>query len=475
MTSEALPFKPAPAYFKAMLVVAGSLLLCILFGMGLLPPARLWTILLLTASVCFLFVRGRGTSDLMHPIRVFGALWCFCLGLASMHLLPYLSDWDFFTWNCLLTGLGAFIVGFCLVRWWTGGAERSSITAIIEARKHALVPTRKTLIVAAVCLVIGTAVLGYEFHLLGEIPIFSDNPDVARFRTFGDSAEPPFNQLSFKLLNTFVGFIKYGIFLSVITLCQRTPRSRKATWVAITLITLGSVIYVSQAGRSIFVLIAIACLILFHYLRRPIRAIELVCSTLVLMLFLGIFGSLRLQASGTGRVFQHALSVSSFPQGPFWEGIAFGYATVTASFEIFARLLRDLQTIPHEAGYTLYGLHYLIPRANLGEVTMGLYLGEFATATFLIEFYADYGYWGIFFASLITGIGYGWVYSRGGGKNPLYWICVRALLIQLLVVFPYANLFTVNLLWCFDLFFMYFLLRWISGHRTAQASSPASS
>jgi hypothetical protein len=449
------------------LKISGAMVLVLILGLLTvvrgMPSFRLSTLLLLVASTSFVLVKGRGERDLMHPIRIFGAMWCFCLALASMQLLSIISDWNYLMWSCVLTALASFIGGFWM-------ANRSSYRQTVGLQPEcgeavtpkSFLPDKRTLIAAAICLAVGMAVLGYEYSLIGEIPILSNNPDVARVKLFGvaGQGDPEFNRLYIKLLHPFVEFIKYGIFLAVIILCQKKPKSRKVVVLGLLIIVVGLVAFASQAGRVFIVTIAITSAVLFHYLRRRIRLVELGAAVLALFLFIGLFGSIRVKSSESAPLFQRALQVSSLPEGELWDGVAFGYGTLTTSFEIFYRLTADLQTAQRPStGFLFYGLHRFIPRANIQEFDSDLYTGEMITPTFLGEFYADYGYWGVLFGPLILGLGYGWAYLRGAGENALYWIYVRALLLYMLISFPYVNLFSQQLTWIFDLFFMYLLIR----------------
>lgn len=460
---------------KVMFGVIGVLAMCLLIAVRVFPSLRFSTFLLLIASASFVLLKGRGERDLMHPVRIFGAMWCFCLALASMRLLSIISDWNYLMWSCVLTALASFIGGFSLAK--RSLCRRKSglqpeYPEPLPARSF--LPSRKTLIVAAICVAVGTAVLGYEYSLIGEIPILSNNPDVARMKLFGvaGQGDPEFNQLYIKLLHPFVEFIKYGVFLAVIVLCQKKTKSRRVAILCLFLIIAGLGVFGSQAGRTFIVNIAITSAVLFHYLRRRIRLVELGAAVLTLFLFVGLYGSIRTKSSESAPLFQRALQVSNLPEGEFWDGVAFGYGTLTTSFEIFYRLTTDLQTAQRPStGFLFYGLHRFIPRANIQEFDSELYTGEMITPTFLGEFYADYGYWGVLFGPLILGMGYGWAYSRGAGENALYWIYVRALLIQMLIFFPYGNLFSQYLTWIFDLCFMYLLIRRLGG-REAQSALP---
>jgi oligosaccharide repeat unit polymerase len=449
-------------FVKFAIGIMVALTVCMLVVLGIFPLARISTYVLLAASASFLLVGTSDNYDLMHPIRIFGALWCFCLALGSMHLLSIISVWGSLMWVCVLTGFATFIGGFWI-------AHRIFRTRDVVTRFSSsgvfgaayLVPNRKTLIVAGVCVLIGLGVLAYEDFLIGGIPILADNADSLRMELFGGaSANPKFDTLFIKLIHPFVEFLKYGVFLAFIVLFQKQPKSRRAVLFSIFIILFGTLVYGSQAGRTFFVTIAVGGVILFHYVRRRIRLVEILSGVVVLFMFIGLFGSTRIKQSQSAPLFEKALGNSDLPEGNFWESVAFGYATTTISLEVFYRLTEDLKTMRHPpGGFLFYSLHRFLPRTSLGEVASDLYSGESTTSTFLGDFYGDYGYWGVLFGPLLMGFGYGWAYSHVGGHNGLYWIYVRVMLMQMLVFFPYVNLFSLYLTWVFDLFCMYNLVR----------------
>jgi oligosaccharide repeat unit polymerase len=464
-------------FFNVALVLVGTILFGLSIALGISPSFRLSVLVLLIASGGFLLVEGRGSRDLLHPVRVLGALWCFCLALGSMRLLPIISAWGFVTWSCFLTGLVCFMGGFWLASRFSRRREDSRRPGREEeAPATSLLVGRKTLIVAALSIAVGVAVLGYEYHLTGTIPILADNPDEARSRLFGFAGivDPEFDKLYIKLLHPFVDFIKYGVFLAVIVLCQRTLKSRKAMSLTVVLIVFGTLMLSSQGGRNFFVSIAITSIVLFHYLRRRVRLVEFVLACSVLFLILGLFGSMRTKASGSAPFLKKAMSRSSLPEGEIWNGIAFAYATVTVSFEVFHRLTDDLRTTQRPSGgFLFYSFHRFLLRSNLQLFDKELYTAEMITPTYLGELYGDYGYWGVLFGSLALGLGYGYAYMRGEAQKQIYWIYVRALLIQMLIYFPYFNEFSYHLTWIWDLFFMYLLLRYLTANGKKQLSTPA--
>jgi oligosaccharide repeat unit polymerase len=145
--------------------------------------------------------------------------------------------------------------------------------------------------------------------------------------------------------------------------------------------------------------------------------------------------------------------------------MAYGYATVTKSFEVFHQLTVDLRTTQRPGeGFLFWAFHRFFPRSNIQLLDEQLYTGEMITPTYLGEFYGDYGYWGVLFGSLVLGVGYGYAYMRGEAQNRIYWIYVRAMLIQMLIAFPNMNLFSYQLTWIWDLFFMYLLMRYLTAN-----------
>jgi hypothetical protein len=78
------------------------------------------------------------------------------------------------------------------------------------------------------------------------------------------------------------------------------------------------------------------------------------------------------------------------------------------------------------------------------------------------EFYADFGVPGILFGSLALGLLYGWVYLQSNVPNPIFWVVVRGMFVQMIFFFPYVNLFSQYLNWIVDPFFMYLLIRFLN-------------
>jgi len=363
-------------------------------------------------------------------------------------------------WLCFLTPIFSFPAGV----WLAERLSRLRIRAKAKDRRPSLesLPVKRTLLLSAACLLIGVAVLGYEYHLIGGIPALSDNPDAMRMQLFGvaGQGDAQFDTLFVKLVHPFVEFSKYAVFLTVILFAQRQLKTRASMCVGLLLIAGGICAYGSQGSRTSVVQIAIVALAMWHYVRQRIRLRHLSIAVASTFLFVALYGAFRIQKSASAPLFEKALAQSGFPQGALGSGLAFGYATVTISFEVFDHLVDDLDSVQRPAhGFLFYSLHRFIPRSNLQEFAFDLYSGESITPTFLGEFYGDYGLSGVIIGTLLLGLAYGWVYSKATVGLSTYELYTYAIFVQLLIFVPYVNLFSEYITWILDLAFMYLLLR----------------
>lgn len=441
-------------------LIAGCILiLSLCVSLELLPGLQLFPTMLGLGTLGFVYW-GRSKADLLHPVCVFGSLWCGCLTMASLHLLPLISDWSPRVWLCFLVPLLTFPAGV-----WVSQRPLKGHNAATLGRPGLSVerlPPRRTLVIAALSLAIGIFVLAYEYHLIGGIPVLSDNPDAMRMQLFGvaGQSDPQFDSLFIKLIHPFVEFSKYAVFLTVLLLAQHQLQSRAMLIAGVLIVVVGTCAYGSQGSRTSLVQIAVVALAIWHYIRHRVRLRHLSIVVAGTFIFAALYGAFRIQKSASAPLFEQALAKSNFPEGSLADGLAFGYATATISFEVFNRLANDLDSVQHPAnGFLFYSMHRFIPRSNIQEFAFDLYSGESITPTFLGEFYGDYGVGGVALGPLFLGIAYGWVQRKARESQSLYWVYVSALFLQMLVFFPYVNLFSEYLTWVFDLAFMYYLIR----------------
>jgi hypothetical protein len=454
------------------LIATGILSLSLCVSLGVVPRLPLFPVMLGLTALAFV-LWGRAQRDLLHPTCVFGALWCGCLALGSLRLLPLISDWAPRVWLCFLTPVFTFPAGLwlsrCLIKKMSPAKPRET-----RGCPESL-PARRTLIIAGISLAIGVFVLGYEYHLIGGIPVLSDNPDAMRMQLFGvaGQGDAQFDSLFIKLIHPFVEFNKYAVFLAMLLLAQGQLRTRTMLIAGILVVVGGTFAYGSQGSRTSLVQIGVVALAIWHYVRRRVLLRHVSLAVASLFLFAALYGSLRIQKSASAPLFDRALAKANFPQGAIGDGLAFGYATATISFEVFDRLVDDLDSVQHPRdGFLFYSFHRFIPRSNIQEFAFDLYSGESITPTFLGELYADYRYLGVLLGSVLLGVAYAWVYHQMetvGSSNAIF---TQGVFLQVLVFFPYVNLFSQYLTWMFDLVFMFALIQLCQVKSAYRSSDP---
>ncbi|MFB3923201.1 MAG: O-antigen polymerase [Terriglobia bacterium] len=434
--------------------------------LGIVPSISLLTVLLSGAAAGFVLLQtGRG-YDLLHPVRVFGFIWCFCLALASLRLVTVLSVWSFEMWVYVFGALICFTVGF-----WVASRHLARVWGLPKGRVAQefptveLLPTGRTLLVALICLVLGIVSLAYQYRAIGEIPVLARDINEARTTFMATASQwrhPEFDTLFNKFVILFGVFCKYAAFLGTIVLIQKTRKTRFQQIVAWSVTIFGLMGYGSLGGRGFLFEYMVFSLVIFHYLRRRIRLKEMIVASVLLLLFISFAGYYRTAVGDPTAAYDRAKRISKFPEGQFWDSIAFGYFSATCPLEVFYRLTQDLPALRRpSAGFLFYSLHRFVPRENIEELAALLYTGEMITPTFLGEFYGDFGAMGVFLGPLILGICYGYVYCRAKRYRSLYWLCVQGIMVQNLAYFPHVNFFSQNVNWMWDLMNLA-LLTWVA-------------
>jgi oligosaccharide repeat unit polymerase len=427
-----------------------------------LPGSSLPFLLFGTVAVAFVTLRFNRAFDLLNPVRVFGVLWCFCLSVASLKLDTAISNWNSQMYAYVSLALLMFILGFA------GAALLSKSGGALIPGGADLLPaveflrTRRTFVVATICILAGVSALGYEYYLLGGITILAADPNAARARLFGIASlggDAALDTLSIKVVHVVSELCKYGIYLATILLLQK-GLTRKQKIGASVLIVIALLPYTAQGGRQFIYEPFVVALALYHYLRRPLTAHQLMALGLVILLVVSAAGYARSVSSQEKIVSQQIDRWSLLPQGLFWDILSSGYHSITTPFEVFYRLTQDLPNSRASGigGYLFYVFHRMVPRQNLQELTLRFYGGELITPTFLGEFYADYGTSGVILGPFVLGLAFGYIYRRALRYDSLYWLALYALYVEKLTYFPYVNIFSQYYDWLFDILFLAVLI-----------------
>jgi len=436
-------------------VLGGFALLIIAILLGLIPYSTLLSAILGIAAGLFGLLRVGKNTDALHPVRVFGAIWCLCLALVPLKLTTTITDWPLSVWSYVILALLSFIGGFWLTsRRVSNGQHLQGEASESELPPSEMLEPRRALRVALVCLTVGISAFSYEYWLIGGIPVLAQKIDAARtifFATAGRWSHPEFDTLFYKIVGILTTPCKYAVYLAIILLIQKNRKTRAQIVMAAAIIVCGALALASQGGRSPVIDILIFSGILFHYMRRRLTSKHLSILGLILSLFISFAGYYRYLHGRQDAFHIEVERVSKLPRGPLGDSIVVGYQSLTSPLETFARFTNDFPTMrPPSAGFLFYSFHRLLPRTNIEEYTYHLYYGSL-TNTFLGEFYGDFGFLGIILGPFILGMGYGYVYFRALCFKSLYWLCMESVFVGILIYFPYMNLFSQQLTWIFDL------------------------
>jgi hypothetical protein len=111
------------------------------------------------------------------PLIAFTLLWCFCVGLAQIHLLFIQQPWPRLVWLVVATVPAVFVLGGLLGRELSGGSRSQS-----RSRPDINPTARRKLRFALLgCALLGNLEEAHQFAAARTIPLFSSHIDVARF------------------------------------------------------------------------------------------------------------------------------------------------------------------------------------------------------------------------------------------------------------------------------------------------------
>lgn len=306
------------------LIASGSVLGCfalliIAILVGIIPYFTLLSAVLGIAGGAFGLLRVGKNTDTLHPVRLFGTIWCLCLALASLRLTTNMTVWPASVWVSMISALCTFVSGFWLMsRRFVKSRPRQGFGPECDLPPSEMLDPRRGLKLAILCLLVGISALSYEYWLIGGIPVLSEDIDRARttfFATAGRWTHPEFDTLFYKIVGILTLLCKYAVYLALIILIQKTKKSRAQLVATIVVILWGVLALASQGGRGLVFDIFIASGILFHYLRHCLRAKHLLPAGLLLFLFLSAAGYFRI-AHGRQDVFHAGVErVSKLPNG----------------------------------------------------------------------------------------------------------------------------------------------------------------
>jgi len=234
-----------------------------------LPARYIGSIAFGAASILiFFFLPG----DPLHPRRFFTTIWFVGLSAACLRLTPIEEVLSARAWAGIILGTAGFLGGTYLIR-----PREDEKEPPYEWRLAAGWNERRVGILNFLLFVVTTFAIWYEIYRLGEMPLFAQNPQWAKFAVNINSY---FHRIALSAM--VVGMVTAGLLFS-----RRDLRWRK--WMHILPAALAFLSLCMFAQRLIVITTAVVALVAYHYLRKKLTPAKV---ALGIVLILGILGFL---------------------------------------------------------------------------------------------------------------------------------------------------------------------------------------
>lgn len=392
-----------------------------------------------------------GRRDLTRPAVAFGAIWFGFVAVAQLRLTEVETPWP--TGFVVLVFAGGLV--FVLASVLAGGTERARGRLRVDRDEYRV---GRLVAVAVVLLLGGIAGIAYKAHVLGGIPLLSDNPDAVRGRATlgGVSNEPAW---STALTNGFY----LSAWCALAALWMFPPRWSMLRATGLWLLVLGGFFGVSlEASRNLLLFALavpmIAAYLLAHPPRRRSGLIWVGAGAVVVALVVGgLFVSRLAQADNTSSSFlkqelkRQPLLVRPFV--PFYingvfplEAASRVYRSVPAvhRYGLGADSVLSMPNAFFPEGKPLYGAE--VAAFMQGGHAGGLY---WSVASYVGRLYSDLGREGVLLGSLLLGLGFGGLFRWARSKSGFVAVAVVAYVAYYSAYMVYDNLlsFTVIAVW----------------------------
>jgi oligosaccharide repeat unit polymerase len=220
----------------------------------LIPSAIIGIAALLVAGGCLWL----GRRDLSRPAVAFGASWFIFAALAQLRLTDLEQRWST-GFTLLVFGGGlAFIVAAVLA----GGTAGARGTFRIERDQ---IDVRRLLTVAVVLILAGIPAVLYRAHVLGGVPLLSENPDIVRGRVFqnGEVVLPGWS-------SALTGGFYIGLWATLAAIWAVAPRVSRRRLVPLWGLALVALFGVAlEASRNLVIFAVVVPAIGAYLLMRP--------------------------------------------------------------------------------------------------------------------------------------------------------------------------------------------------------------
>ena len=394
-----------------------------------------------------------GRRDVTRPAVAFGVPWFAFVALAQLRLTDLEEPWDT-GFTLLVFGGGlAFVVAAVLA----GGTAGARGTIRIDRDQ---VNARRLIAGGIVLILAGVVAAIYRAHVLGGIPLLSENPDAVRARAFqnGQVVMPGWS-------SALTGGFYIGMWAVLAAIWALAPRVPKRRLVPLWLLALAALFGVSlDASRNFVVFSVVVPLLAAYLLARPRRARAhvgwVVAAACVLVLGVGGLFALRLTRGDVNA--RDYLSQQSDKLPAAVRPLLPLYVNGTYPLEAARRVYH---AVPSRFGYEAGAASFASLPDKLfpeGKSPFGSHVGVLMTphvvgeikwtvAGYQGRLLADLGWQGVMLGSILLGLGFGALYRWARGKAGFLPLAVVVYFAYYSAFLVYDNPLSFSLIAIYDL------------------------
>ena len=385
------------------------------------------------------------SKNKFSPEKLLLSLWLLAIGVAQLRLSPLEQGWNWQFWLLLVLFFSVFIIVYLL--------SRKFFKERIAARvRTASIKEKLMLIVLLLMTVTSLAANYYIFSIFGTLPILSSVPDKLRFII---------NRQVFGAWEYLSLLPRIYIPLTFIFLLISRPKKSWLRWLLIGNIILGFAILSLYASRLIMVITILLCY--FSYLIWKIKTVnfrQIIISAVIVVLIISTL----------------AVSIPAFRQyityrdyhgadegyNPFTYITSLARLNIPASLNFITPLylipsfnlqamMRSVDYLPvhgyYLGNYNLSVFNPLLKIFHLPQLSakvdwQGIFQPWWNTATFLFDYFADFGWPGIIMAAVFWGVLLSLVYVWAIKKSSLLSVMLFAYFSFTVIMSIYINYFS---------------------------------
>ncbi len=382
-----------------------------------------------------------GKNDILSPGIILPCIFVSVMVIGSFGnediSVIYISKIDNFKWQYYILAMISYFIGVFV-------ASKNKFICVKRDwdPRNALMPIAIIFIFASVATFI-------YFSFKGGIPLFSKDINVSRFKPLHGIVNilPYFNRLLF--------VVSLISFIAVYRLKESERIKKYVYWCVIA----SSAIVLTLGGGRQFVQIAFLGVVVYHYVKRPLKFKRLATFFVIMITVFSIFGYIRTRSTIGAKTIETQLARIEYPEIlPSWTAPPYIYCRIIT--EIFHLTLYKVpKELDYQKGKFTFGdfLTFLPGKRSRPDYifTDEILEGDTSTSggtalSFMTSFYLDFGLSGIILGFLSVGYLLQRAYIKVVSCNSSKSLAIYCLLLYYSVLGIYGNaLFTPIAVWEF--------------------------